>query len=63
MRVLPWFVGAVVVVAVAQLGDRVRDRHAHPVQARHLGQQLDNTRVEKNILHHSLQESDRRTES
>ncbi|MFC4257983.1 CHASE domain-containing protein [Marinobacter lacisalsi] len=30
-------------------------------RARHLGQQLDNTRVEKNILHHSLQESDRRT--
>lgn len=31
------------------------------LRARHLGQQLDNTRVEKNILHHSLQESDRRT--
>lgn len=30
-------------------------------RARHLGRQLDNTRVEKNILHHSLQESDRRT--
>ncbi|GGY85751.1 CHASE domain-containing protein [Marinobacter zhanjiangensis] len=30
-------------------------------RARRLGQQLDNTRVEKNILHHSLQESDRRT--
>ncbi|MFL1406951.1 CHASE domain-containing protein [Marinobacter sp. M1N3S26] len=30
-------------------------------RARHLGQQLDNTRLEKNILHHSLQESDRRT--
>lgn len=30
-------------------------------RARYLGQQLDNTRVEKNILHHSLQESDRRT--
>ena len=36
------------------LGKRTR-------RARHLGQQLDNTRVEKNILHHSLQESDRRT--
>ncbi|MGM0571537.1 CHASE domain-containing protein [Marinobacter sp.] len=30
------------------------------IRARKLGQQLDNTRVEKNILHHSLQESDRR---
>lgn len=30
-------------------------------RTRHLGQQLDNTRLEKNILHHSLQESDRRT--
>lgn len=29
-------------------------------RTRHLGRQLDNTRVEKNILHHSLQESDRR---
>lgn len=36
------------------LGHRTR-------RARHLGQQLDNTRLEKNILHHSLQESDRRT--
>ncbi|MFW5824901.1 MAG: CHASE domain-containing protein, partial [Marinobacter sp.] len=29
-------------------------------RTRRLGQQLDNTRVEKNILQHSLQESDRR---
>ena len=39
--------------------DRLLGRRT--LRARHLGQQLDNTRVEKNILHHSLQESDRRT--
>lgn len=39
--------------------ERLLDHRTH--RARHLGRQLDNTRVEKNILHHSLQESDRRT--
>ncbi|SFR63200.1 sensor domain CHASE1-containing protein [Marinobacter daqiaonensis] len=35
--------------------------HRRTERARHLGRQLENTRVEKSILHHSLQESDRRT--
>ncbi|WP_328189010.1 CHASE domain-containing protein [Marinobacter sp. OP 3.4] len=39
--------------------NRLLDRRTR--RTRHLGQQLDNTRLEKNILHHSLQESDRRT--
>jgi CHASE1-domain containing sensor protein len=47
-------------LACWQLITQKRLLQRRTIRARRLGQQLDNTRVEKTILHHSLQESDRR---
>ncbi|SET46817.1 CHASE domain-containing protein [Marinobacter segnicrescens] len=63
-----WLVGLAVTLLAAsltawacwQLMAHKRLLYRRTRRARRLGQQLDNTRVEKNILHHSLQESDRR---